>query len=109
MPMPLFPMPGLSSAFRRTTAILVAALLAGGPALAATDPADRYPDLHLIPWPKSLERNDGRMALGTESRIVVGDDRLRPLAAVLAEEVAKLTGLNLPVTAGAGRAGDVVL
>jgi hypothetical protein len=85
---------------------LLAALPAGGPA-AAADPAGRHPDLPLIPWPKPLERDDGRMALGAESRVVVGDHRLRPLAGVLADEVATRTGLKLPVAAGAGRPGDV--
>ncbi len=64
-------------------ATLVASILICCPALAATDPADTYPDLHLIPWPKSLQKGTGHMQLTTESRIVAGNEQLRPLAEVL--------------------------
>ena len=47
---------------------------------AAIDPADDHPDLHLIPWPKSLQPSAGYMRLTADSRIVVGDDRLRGFA-----------------------------
>ena len=49
------------------------------------------------------------MPLTADSRIVAGDEQLKPLAEVLADEIAMLTGLKLKVTAGAGRAGDIVL
>src|SRR5439155_18505894 len=68
-----------------------------------------HPDLHLIPWPKSLQRAGGHMRLAAESRIVAGDDQLRPLAEVLSGEIAKVTGLKLKVVSGFGRAGDIVL
>ena len=76
---------------------------------AASDPADAYPDLHLIPWPKSLRLDTGHMRLSSESRIVAGDKRLQPLADVLSGEIALLTGLKLKVTTDEGRAGDIVL
>ena len=91
---------------------LVALVLTLGfcqPARAATDPADTHPDLHLIPWPKSLQQGVGHLRITADSRIVASEDRLRPLAEVLADEIAKLTGLRLKVTAGLGRAGDIVL
>jgi hypothetical protein len=91
---------------------LVALALAGGahgPLPAAGDPADTYPDLHLIPWPKALKPGTGHMRLTAESRIVAGEKQLKPLAEVLADEVATLTGLKLEVATGDSRAGDIVL
>ena len=90
-------------------ATLVASILICCPALAATDPADKFADLHLIPWPKSLQKGTGHMQLNTGGRIVAGTDQLRPLAEILADEIAKVTGLKLKVTTGQGQAGDVVL
>jgi hexosaminidase len=89
-------------------ALLVAA---GGSSVAgaATDPADTHPDLHLIPWPKRLERGTGYMQLSAESRIVAGDKRLQPLAEALSGEIALLTGLKLKVATGPSRAGDIVV
>src|SRR5262245_49386540 len=78
-------------------------------AAAGTDPADTHPDLHLIPWPKALERGTGHLTLTAESRIAAGTDTLKPRAGVLADEIATLTGLKLPVAAGPARAGDIVL
>ena len=88
---------------------LVVAAGVPGVACAATDPADTYPELHLIPWPKKLQAGAGHMRLTADSRIVASDDQLRPLAEVLSGEIALLTGLKLEVTNGPGRAGDIVL
>src|ERR1700710_1541593 len=49
----------------------------------ATDPADKYPGLNLIPWPKFVQTDGGRMKLTAESRIVVAQEELKPLAEVL--------------------------
>jgi hypothetical protein len=65
-----------------------ALLVAAGVAVAATDPADTHPDLHLIPWPKTLKRNTGHMQLSADSRIVVAWKQLQPLGEVLSEEIA---------------------
>ncbi|MDB5310183.1 MAG: hypothetical protein JWO38_4385 [Gemmataceae bacterium] len=97
------------SAFRLPLAALVFALGSSCPALAAADPADRYPDLHLIPWPKSLRPGTGHLPITAESRIVVNEEPLKPLAGVLAEEIEKLTGLKLGMTTGSARPGDIVL
>ena len=78
-------------------------------ALPSTDPADTYPALHLIPWPKKLQVQAGYMQLTGDSRIVAREKQLQPLAEVLSEEVALLTGLKLKVTTGPSRAGDIVL
>src|SRR5947207_9488599 len=89
--------------------VLVVATGVPGVARAATDPADTHPELHLIPWPKTLQRGAGRMQLSADSRIVAGEKRLQPLAEVLSGEIALLTGLKLKVATGPSRAGDIVL
>src|SRR5580658_8218295 len=75
----------------------------------AADPADTYPDMHLIPWPKTVKAGTGLMLLTADSRIVIGEKKLEPLAEVLAGEIRILAGLSLSVTTGPARAGDVVL
>ncbi len=80
-----------------------------GVAAGATDPVDTHPDLHLIPWPKTVQVDTGHMQLSAESCIVAGEEQLQPLAEVLAAEISLVTGLKLKVTTGAGRAGDIVL
>ena len=82
---------------------------APGVAVSAADPADTHPELHLIPWPKKLQRDGGYLELSGDSRIVPGAKQLQPLAEVLSEEIAQVTGLKLRVAAGPGRAGDIVL
>src|SRR5262249_31070491 len=88
---------------------LVIAAGVSGVVAAATDPADTHPDLHLIPWPKTLRLGTGHMRFSADSRIVAGQKQLRPLAEVLSGEIALVTGLKLKVVAGPGRAGDMVL
>ena len=73
------------------------------------DPADTYPALHLIPWPKSIVVNDGAVRLSKDSRIVPVDESLRPLARILAAEIALLTGFSPTVAPDGPRAGDIVL
>jgi hexosaminidase len=75
----------------------------------AADPADRYPGLDLIPWPKSLTLDPGRMPLAAASRVVAADESLKPLAAILRDEILLMTGLKLDVASGRGQAGDIVL
>src|SRR6516165_7997318 len=96
-------------AFRVLLPALVFALIACGTAVAAGDPADTHPELHLIPWPKSLKKGAAQMRITAESRIVTGADRLKPLAEVLSGEIATLTGLKLKVASGPAQAGDLVL
>ncbi|HEY7427649.1 MAG TPA: family 20 glycosylhydrolase, partial [Gemmataceae bacterium] len=90
------------------TVSVVALGFSGLPALAA-DPADKYPGLNLIPWPKTVQVGEGRMKLTVDSRIVAGQEELKPLAEVLSGEIALLTGLKLKVAADADRPGDIVL
>lgn len=75
----------------------------------AADPADHYPSLNLVPWPKSVQVGEGRMNLSAESRIVAGAGELRPLAEVLSGEIAVLTDLKLKVVVGDAHPGDIVL
>ncbi|MCX6873671.1 MAG: hypothetical protein NTW21_07665 [Verrucomicrobia bacterium] len=65
--------------------------------------------LNLIPWPTSVEMGSGRLALSTQCRIVAMDPSLVPLAQVLTEEIAFMTGLRLTAVAGPAQAGDWVL
>ncbi len=87
----------------------MAAVGVSGAAVAANDPADTHPELHLIPWPKTLRVGEGHMQLTAESRVVAGEEQLRPLAEVLSGEIALLTGLKLKAAKGQGRPGDIVL
>jgi autotransporter-associated beta strand protein len=87
----------------------VVAAAVPGVASAATDPADAYPGLHLIPWPKKIQAGTGFMQLTADSRVVAGEKQLEPLAEILSGEIALLTGLKLKVTTGPAQAGDVVL
>ena len=64
---------------------------------------------NLIPWPTSVEMGSGRLALTAQCRIVAMDPSLAPLAQVLTEEVAFMTGLRLTAVAGPAQAGDWVL
>src|SRR5262245_24338642 len=76
---------------------------------AGSDPADTHPDLHLIPWPKTVQRGEAFLPLTGGTRIFAADERLKPLAEVLSGEIARLTGLTLAVTDGADRPGDIIL
>jgi hypothetical protein len=75
----------------------------------SADPADTHPDLHLIPWPKAIERGDGYLQLSPTSRIVAEDKSLTPLADVLSQEIALITGLRLKAATGPAKSGDIVL
>lgn len=65
--------------------------------------------LPLVPWPKAVKAESGTLELKPSARIVVAAKELQPLGAVLAEEIGRLCGRQLAVTAGDGAAGDIVL
>src|SRR4051794_23524339 len=94
---------------RLALAVFVLLGAACRPVRAAGDPADTHPDLPLTPWPKSLTAGTGHMPLAAGSRIVFTEAQLEPLAEVLANDLATLTGLKLKVATDAPRAGDIVL
>ncbi|HJT78906.1 MAG TPA: family 20 glycosylhydrolase [Gemmataceae bacterium] len=87
----------------------MALLSLASPPASAADPADRYPRLNLIPWPKEVQVAEGRLTLTPDSRVVAVQAELRSLAEILSDEIAALTGLRLKVVTDAGRTGDVVL
>ena len=55
--------------------------------------------------PRRCKSGAGHMPLTAESRIVAGEEQLRPLAEVLSDEIAMLTGLKLKVATGPGPGG----
>ena len=63
----------------------------------------------LVPTPKIIKVAGGDMTLTAKSSIVATDKSLQPLAAILADEIATLTGLKLSVGAAAPQVGDIVL
>lgn len=90
------------------TVFLAIESIANAPAN-AKDPSDTNPNLNLIPWPKSVQFGSGQILLTQESQCVIADEKLRPLAQVLIDELAKLTNLKLKIKTEASRAGDIVL
>ncbi len=78
-------------------------------ALAAGDPADTYPGLNLVPWPKTIEVQQGYLKLTPASRVVAADNSLKALADILANEIQILTSLKLAVSNDKPRPGDIVL
>src|SRR5262245_34011707 len=80
-----------------------------GRSVLADDPTAKFPGLHFIPWPKSVQLGSGEMPLTPQSRIAFVQPELKPLAEILAEELLLATGLKLGVSDGPGRDGDIVL
>ena len=72
-------------------------------------PAQSAAALNLIPQPNSVHMTGGELSLTKDARIACADARLKPLGEILAGEIARSTGLQLSVVAGAPRAGDIVL
>lgn len=66
-------------------------------------------DITIVPWPKTVNIDQGGMKLTTESRIVINKEELKPLAAVLSEELSLLTGLKLDTVYGKPQPGDIAL
>ena len=63
----------------------------------------------LVPTPKMLTMEQGSMPLTGASRIVTADPSLTPLANVLSDEIAMVTGLKLAVAQGNPGQGDIGL
>ena len=66
-------------------------------------------ELDLVPWPQSVEQDEGGLHLDVKSRIVVIDPSLLPLAKVLSDEIYMVTGLRMESTDGGENKGDIVL
>lgn len=65
--------------------------------------------LKIVPWPKSVTMQGGAVTLTDASRVTAANDKLMPLAKVLAEEISTVTGLKIAPASGAGKAGDIAL
>jgi len=65
--------------------------------------------LKLLPTPKVLKVDDGRIPLTPENRIVATDPSLKPLAVILSDEILLITEVKLSTTEEAPKAGDIVL
>lgn len=103
------PLPPTAGLRRRIIALVVLASALGASAAPAADPADKYPGLNLVPWPQEVRLDAGRLRLTADSRIVIRQKALAPLATIVADEIATLTGLRLTTATGADRPGDIVL
>ncbi len=87
-------------------AVLSAAMMLLGNTQIATADTSVPP---LVPWPKSVTLGQGTLKLKAGSRIVAAASSLVPLAQVLADEIARLGGLQLKSASDAPRSGDIVL
>lgn len=65
--------------------------------------------LKLLPTPKVLKVDSGRIPLTAENRIVAADPQLKPLAAILSDEILLVGGIRLAAAGDEPRAGDIVL
>ncbi|MEI7836953.1 MAG: family 20 glycosylhydrolase, partial [Planctomycetota bacterium] len=65
--------------------------------------------LKLLPTPKALAVEAGRVPFTADSRIVVADGAIKPMGNILAQELWMLTGSRPAVADGPARPGDVVL
>ncbi|MFN0197410.1 MAG: family 20 glycosylhydrolase [Planctomycetaceae bacterium] len=78
-------------------------------ALGDTSPNGNFDEMHLIPWPKSVETTSNRLAIDADSVIVAADPKLLPLAKILAHEIFLATGLSLKTSDGKGLSGAIIL
>ena len=65
--------------------------------------------LNLIPWPKAVREGNGALVITKETRIVTADKSLAPLAAILSEDIWRLTAQRLAIAVGRAHAGDISL
>ena len=63
----------------------------------------------IIPFPKECQLQTGRMRLDNNSRIVVTQDELLPVAKIVAEDLNLIVGLNPTTTTASPQPGDMVL
>ena len=89
--------------------LLVCAFLLNAAPLPAADPADKYPGLNLVPWPKSVKVRDGFLRIDERTRIIALSADLEPLAGILSQELKWLTGREINVATTPAREGDIVL
>jgi N-acetyl-beta-hexosaminidase len=104
---PVYPQ-GVARLKRNTLSAALIALAFAAPT-SLTFAGESLSGLSLIPWPKSVAVAPGRMVLGAQNRIVIGDPTLAPLAEVLGGEIRAVTGLWLEATRAKPSPGDIVL
>ena len=77
----------------------------------ATADAAKPAGLNLIPWPKALRvsQDAPNLSLTRNSRVVAMAEELKPLAALLSEEIFLASGLRVAAGAGKPVKGDIVL
>ncbi len=76
-------------------------------ALAVSARADN--PLKLLPTPKVLKVEGGQLPLTADNRIVATDPSLKPLAAILSDEIRLITAIALATAEDEPKAGDIVL
>ncbi|HUS91586.1 MAG TPA: family 20 glycosylhydrolase [Phycisphaerae bacterium] len=90
------------------SSVLVLSLLACAASSSALAD-DRPGGLRLVPWPKAATMAEGKLELAASARIVPAEEKLLPLAKVLAEEFHLLTGRRLEAAKAKAGPGDVSL
>lgn len=82
------------------------------------DPAAKIPPIAatidptahgVIPWPMRGEIGKGRFVIKPEVRIVAASPELVPLSKILAEQILRIGGRQLPVATGKPQPGDILL
>ena len=92
---------------RTTLSQLVAALLIGAAWSGAAPSGLAEPSF--VPWPKSVQMQQGTLELTTRSRILAAQPALVPLTKIMAEEIRLVTGLQLATGTGKPGPGDIGL
>lgn len=87
---------------------IAATLLAGVPSvcLQAASVAEAPA---LIPVPKSIKLAGGTLAVSPGSRVVYSENKLKPLAEILAADIKRIHGFDLAVAKGKPKKGDIGL
>jgi hexosaminidase len=66
-------------------------------------------DVAVVPYPQSLVRREGSLSLSSTSTLSIADPVLKPLAAVLADEIQLKTGIQITTTQTYNPSSTVVL
>ncbi len=70
---------------------------------------DATTSLNLVPWPRTIQLEGGRLVLREDARIAAENAALLPLGQVLSDEIHALSGRQLKAVTGSGSPGDIVL
>ena len=89
--------------------VLTSLTLLAPPLQGATVAADNKAELHLVPWPQSVQVDEGRFELQPSADVVVDNPALMPIARLLVEELEAVLGQRLKAASHAPRPGDIVL